>query len=709
MTDTMATATTAEVGHRSGQPIVAKIDGFRGRQIGADDADYDTARAVWNGAIDRRPRLIARCIGTADVVAAVRFARARDLEIAIRGGGHNVAGTAVCDDGIVIDLSAMRGVRVDPAERKAWVQGGALWGDVDHETQAHGLATTGGIVSHTGVAGLTLGGGVGWLMRKHGLTVDNLLAVDVVTADGKLLRASAQEHPDLFWALQGGGGNFGVVTAFEFRLLARPDTRTYRLRKFVARNRLAVGAAAAVLLALVGGAGVALWQAQIARTEQQRAEEVKRFVTSLFACADPFGSDPGAALDSAVAARELLIAVHGAERPHARVLEGRFVYARALAKVGRYEDAVRELKVVKRDTQTMLGATAPMAGFVAADIARFQLELGRAGDALPHIEEALAIVLGVAREDSFTVAAARMYLRRAQLATLKFDDAARTFERAREAMSKARGPDSAEAVDLTVNRALALAYGGRLADALRETGPAVARLRASPPHLRQRGLHAVGVIHRLTGAVESAAELQQEAMKGAPESAVGTYQRARIRAELARLAVERGQSEQALSLLDGSPIPEMTAEAIAAEGADWLLTRGRAALALGRTDEALADIERAAAFWSTHAPDSRWAGEASYWLGRCYAALGRRADARLAPARAARLLARSPFPADAALLTQPRAADPDPTLARLPLRQRCRVAAPRVRVSVGSGHRLARAVRIARRRQHHPGREDEPT
>ena len=173
---------------------------------------------MWNGAIDRRPRLIARCIGTADVVAAVRFARDHDLEIAIRGGGHNVAGTAVCDDGIVIDLSAMRGVRVDPAGRRAWVQGGALWGDVDHETQAHGLATTGGIVSHTGVAGLTLGGGVGWLMRKHGLTVDNLLAVDVVTADGKLLRASEDEHPDLFWALRGGGGNFGVVTSFEFRL-----------------------------------------------------------------------------------------------------------------------------------------------------------------------------------------------------------------------------------------------------------------------------------------------------------------------------------------------------------------------------------------------------------------------------------------------------------------------------------------------------------
>jgi hypothetical protein len=214
----MTTATTMPLGHGSKQPTVVQIDGFRGRLIHAGHADYDSARAIWNGAIDRRPRLIARCIGTADVVRAVRFARDQDLEIAIRGGGHNVAGTAVCDHGIVIDLSAMRGVRVDPAGRRAWVQGGALWGDVDHETQAHGLATTGGIVSHTGVAGLTLGGGVGWLMRKHGLTVDNLVAVDIVTADGALLRASENEHPDLFWALRGGGGNFGVVTSFEFRL-----------------------------------------------------------------------------------------------------------------------------------------------------------------------------------------------------------------------------------------------------------------------------------------------------------------------------------------------------------------------------------------------------------------------------------------------------------------------------------------------------------
>src|SRR5512134_3292368 len=182
----MTTPMTPNVRRGRAAPPLAAMDGFRGRLISAGHAEYDSARAVWNGAVDRRPRLIARCLGTADVVLALRFARDHGLEIAIRGGGHNVAGTAVCDDGMVIDLSAMRAVRVDPAGRRAWVQGGALWGDVDHETQAHGLATTGGIVSHTGVAGLTLGGGVGWLMRKHGLTVDNLLAADVVTADGEL-------------------------------------------------------------------------------------------------------------------------------------------------------------------------------------------------------------------------------------------------------------------------------------------------------------------------------------------------------------------------------------------------------------------------------------------------------------------------------------------------------------------------------------------
>jgi FAD/FMN-containing dehydrogenase len=194
------------------------IAGYRGQVITPDRPGYDGARAIWNGAIDRRPRVIARCRDTADVAAAVRHARDHGLEIAVRGGGHNVAGTAMCDDGLVIDLSAMRAVSVDPAGRVAKVQGGALWGDVDRETQADGLATTGGIVSHTGVAGLTLGGGIGWLMRKHGLTIDNLLSADVVTADGELLRASELEHPELFWALRGGGGNFGVVTSFEFRL-----------------------------------------------------------------------------------------------------------------------------------------------------------------------------------------------------------------------------------------------------------------------------------------------------------------------------------------------------------------------------------------------------------------------------------------------------------------------------------------------------------
>jgi FAD/FMN-containing dehydrogenase len=195
-----------------------QIPGFQGNVIVPDHHDYDEARALWNGTVDRRPRLIARCSGTADVAAAVRFARARDLEIAVRGGSHNVAGTAVCDGGIVIDLSAMRAVSVDPVERTALVQGGALWGDVDHETQAHGLATTGGIVSHTGVGGLSLGGGIGWLMRKHGLTVDNVVQAEMVTAEGEIVGASASDHSDLFWALRGGGGNFGVVGSFRFAL-----------------------------------------------------------------------------------------------------------------------------------------------------------------------------------------------------------------------------------------------------------------------------------------------------------------------------------------------------------------------------------------------------------------------------------------------------------------------------------------------------------
>lgn len=195
-----------------------QIPGFRGVLVTPDHHQYEDARAVWNGSVDRRPRLIARCSGTADVAAAVRFARDCDLEIAVRGGGHNVAGTAVCDGGVVIDLSAMRAVWIDLAECTALVQGGALWGDVDHETQAHGLATTGGIVSHTGVGGLSLGGGIGWLMRKHGLTVDNLVEAEVVTATGDIVRASANEHPDLFWALRGGGGNFGVVSSFTFTL-----------------------------------------------------------------------------------------------------------------------------------------------------------------------------------------------------------------------------------------------------------------------------------------------------------------------------------------------------------------------------------------------------------------------------------------------------------------------------------------------------------
>ena len=190
----------------------------RGDVIAPADAGYDEARKIWNGMIDRRPGVIVRCAGVADVIDAVNFARERDLVVAVRGGSHSAAGHAMCDGGIAIDLSGLRGVRVDPQTRTAQAQGGLLWKDLDHETQALGLATTGGTVSNTGIGGLTLGGGLGWLMGKHGFACDNLLSADVVTADGALITASPTEHSDLLWALKGGGGNFGVVTSLEYRL-----------------------------------------------------------------------------------------------------------------------------------------------------------------------------------------------------------------------------------------------------------------------------------------------------------------------------------------------------------------------------------------------------------------------------------------------------------------------------------------------------------
>ena len=203
-----------------GEATVQELrEAVRGEILIPGDDGYEEASRVWNGDHDgHRPALVVRCTGAADVIAAVGFARSNDLTIAVRGGGHSVAGFSTCDDGIVIDLSPMSGVRVDPAARRATVGGGAVWADVDHETQAHGLATTGGLVSTTGVAGFTLGGGIGWTMRKFGLACDNLAAADVVTADGRLVHASETENADLLWGLRGGGGNFGVVTQFEFDL-----------------------------------------------------------------------------------------------------------------------------------------------------------------------------------------------------------------------------------------------------------------------------------------------------------------------------------------------------------------------------------------------------------------------------------------------------------------------------------------------------------
>ena len=198
---------------------IAKLQAnFNGTLLRPGNDDYEQARRVWNGMIDKCPALIARCTGAADVAQAVRFARTHNLLVSVRGGGHNVAGNAVCDDGLMIDLSPMKGIQVDADNRTVRAESGVLWSELDAATQQHGLATTGGTVSHTGLAGLTLGGGLGWLMSKHGLTCDNLLSVEMVRATGETLTASETENEDLFWAVRGGGGNFGIVTAFTYRL-----------------------------------------------------------------------------------------------------------------------------------------------------------------------------------------------------------------------------------------------------------------------------------------------------------------------------------------------------------------------------------------------------------------------------------------------------------------------------------------------------------
>ena len=196
----------------------AALEGFGGELLRDGDPGYDESRTVFNASIDRRPALIARCTGVADVIAAVGFAREQGLTVSVRGGGHSVAGHAVVEGGLTIDMRPINRVRVDPEQRTAWCGGGANWGELDRETQAFGLAVTGGRLADTGVGGLTLGGGSGWLERKYGFTIDSLLSAEVVTAAGELVIASAGRNPDLFWALKGGGGNFGVVTGFEFRL-----------------------------------------------------------------------------------------------------------------------------------------------------------------------------------------------------------------------------------------------------------------------------------------------------------------------------------------------------------------------------------------------------------------------------------------------------------------------------------------------------------
>src|SRR3954470_7766181 len=211
--------TTATAPSPIGEATVAEFAaGMRGTTVRPGDEEYDRERSIWNGAHDRHPALIARCAGVADVIRTVDLARSEGLPLAVRGGGHSIAGFSTVEDGILLDLSLMKGVQVDPVRRTVIAEAGCTWKDLDAETQQFGLAVTGGLVSSTGIAGFTTGGGIGWLMRKHGLASDNLVGADVVTADGQFVHASADEHPDLFWGLRGGGGNFGVVTSFEFQL-----------------------------------------------------------------------------------------------------------------------------------------------------------------------------------------------------------------------------------------------------------------------------------------------------------------------------------------------------------------------------------------------------------------------------------------------------------------------------------------------------------
>ena len=218
MADLRVTATTGAGTVLKEAAVEEFRSSLRGALLRSSDEGYDEARKIWNGMIDKRPGLIAQCTGAADALTAVRFARDHNLLVSIRGGGHNVAGTALCDGGLVIDLSLMKGIHVDPVQRKARAQPGLTLGDLDHETQAFGLAVFSGVVSTTGIAGLTLGGGFGYLTPWYGLSCDNLLSADVVTADGRMIKASEEENPGLFWGIRGGGGNFGIVTSFEYQL-----------------------------------------------------------------------------------------------------------------------------------------------------------------------------------------------------------------------------------------------------------------------------------------------------------------------------------------------------------------------------------------------------------------------------------------------------------------------------------------------------------
>jgi serine/threonine-protein kinase len=370
----------------------------------------------------------------------------------------------------------------------------------------------------------------------------------------------------------------------------------------------------------------------------------------LVAVADSYSKDAQLAVQSSAEAMRRVVAAFDTDRPHARALDARFVFGRALGGVGRYDEAVQQLRDAKRDAIQLLGADAQVNGYIAADISRFELELGNAHESLVEIEDALRVVGPLVQEDSYTMAMARFHHGRALLALSEYDNATAVLAQARSAMRIARGEDSPLVADLTALHATALAYSGRLKEARAEVDDELDRYRAAEPLFRYRGLHSAGIIRRLAGEIDAASALQAEALAALPDEPVHRYRIAGVRLELARLSVEKHEYVRALEMLDKLPNIVAHETVSTPDGAERSFVVGRALYGDGRLNDALAALTRAHVFWRTHAQDSRRAAEVEYWLGDVLWSLERRAEARDHLVRSRRILAASALPADAELV-----------------------------------------------------------